>query len=97
MNITQAASMEELLRMIAGNSIFATMLVVLWVYYNKTVERKDTHIKEKDVELKMVNDKVLTAFIENSKALQNVSTAVENNTKATEQLTDRIYKVLTDK
>lgn len=95
--ITQVGTMEELLRVVAGNSIFATMLVILWVYYNKAIEKKDDHIKEKDNELKMVNEKVLTAFLENSKALQNVTTAVDNNTKASEQLMDRVYKVLTDK
>lgn len=89
--------MDELLKIVAGNTVFGTMLVILWLYYEKTVTRKETQIKSKDDELRILNEKVLTAFIDNTKMTEAVKTTVENNTKAVEQLTDRIYKVLTDK
>ena len=81
---------EQLLSTIIGNSAFAAMLVVVWNYGNKRDERN----KE---EVKILNDKVLDAFTEQTKASIEMKNVISNNTRAIEHLTERIYNVLTDK
>lgn len=88
---------NDILKQVAGNSVFAFMLVILWRYMIDMLDKKDGIVERKDLELKQLNEKVLTAFNENTKATIQTNVVVDNNTKAVENLTDRIYDILTDK
>lgn len=91
-----------LLQTLAGNGIFAAMLTILWKYSTDKIGIKDNDLKE-------LNNKVLTAFQEQSRTNAMLSTSIDNNTKAVEgmgralkdngesvrALNDKIYDVLT--
>lgn len=60
--------------------------------------KKDRQLEEitgkKDSQMKEKNDQVLRAFEANTETMSNVKNALENNTKATETLSQRIYDVI---
>lgn len=60
--------------------------------------KKDKQLEEvtsrKDLQIKNKNDKVLEAFNANTQSMGDIKNAVENNTKATEMLSQRIYDII---
>ena len=82
--------MDALLTKLAEDSVFLALLVSLWFYTARTLERKDKEINE-------LNNKVLDAFQAHTKIMEQMKTTISTNTDLTKTLSDRIFLVLTDK
>lgn len=72
---------------LAANGFGMGLLVVLWRYSTQRFEKYQEELKE-------LNQKVLDAFVQQTKATSEISVAVSNNTRAIENLPDKIYQVL---
>lgn len=73
---------------LAANGFGMGLLVVLWRYSTARFEKYQDELKE-------LNQKVLEAFMSQTEATSDISIAVNNNTKAVDNLSDKIYQVLT--
>lgn len=82
--------MEAVLTKLAENSVFLALLISVWYYSIRTIERKDKELSE-------INDKVLQAFKEHTVVMEQMKNTISTNTAATNTLSERIYSVLTDK
>lgn len=78
---------DTVINTLASNGLGMGLLVVLWRYSTQRFEKYQEELKE-------LNQKVLDAFIAQTKATSGVGVAVDNNTKAIENLPDKIYQVL---
>ncbi len=88
---------NQLFANVIGNSVFAAMLVVLWKWSTETMAAKDDDIKEQAREMKDLHEKVLNAFMEQTKVSEGMKTAIENNTKVVDTLPERVRGILQTK
>ena len=66
-----------------------TFGVVIWLYV-----QAQKSIKEKDGNIKNLNDKLLDAFETNASVNQSLNDTIKENTKVTHTLTERVTDVL---
>lgn len=78
---------DTVINTLAANGFGMGLLVVLWRYSTQRFEKYQEELKE-------LNQKVLDAFIAQTKVTSEISVAVNNNTKAIDNLSDKIYQVL---
>lgn len=76
------------------SAILLYMLWTLWKDKKEDKKRSSEIIASKDVYIREINKEVLSVVKENTKTQEQLRASVEQNTKATETLTNRIYEAI---
>lgn len=92
----------EFLPQIAETGLLGVFLVIVIIFLWNVRKERHATVREKDKEIKDLNEKVLDAFKKNTESnlrvaegQRGIKEAIEGNTRASETLTDAVYQVLT--
>jgi TolA-binding protein len=84
----------ELLPRIAETGLLGVFLVLVIIFLINLQKERHATVREKDEQIKELNESVLNIVKENTQTQTELRKAVEGNTKASETLTAAVYQVL---
>lgn len=91
-NMEQAITSDSILQFAGSLGAF---VIIIWLYIREKFEGAKA-IQNKDEYIKEINNRVLQAFEKNAEVNTQLKTTIEENTRATKSLTQRVTDALID-
>lgn len=76
------------------SAVFLYLLNKVWEYHKEKMSEKEKSLEKKDEQIKALGDKVLIAFNENTKVIEQMKATIRENTVASKNLSDVVVSTL---
>jgi len=88
------AELTKAILNIGATGALIMLVIVVMRELKATIKDKDDKIKEKDARIKELSDAALEVIKDNTRTQTELRSSIQENTRATETLTSRIYEAL---
>lgn len=92
--IMEAELLKTVIPSLGFSAVFLYLLNKLWEYHKEKMKVKDASIATKDEQIKEMTDKVLVAFNQNTKVVEQMKATIRENTEVSKNLSDVVVSTL---
>jgi len=90
----EAELLKTFLPSLGFSAVFLYLLNKVWEYHKSKMAEKEAKIESKDKQTEAMSEKVLVAFNQNTKIVEQMKSTIEKNTEATRNLSDVVVSTL---